>query len=640
MSDATDTATAPTKPGDGEPDEPAEQPAGATGQTPVPKVALRDLLAHARPYRGALALGLLVAVVANGALLAQPLAIRWVLEAVAKHRSVVGPVLALVGVFLVSASFSGLRSFLLARLGEAIVRDLRVRLGTHLLRLPVQAHDRHRAGDLLSRVSSDTFLLRGILTTGPVTALTGALTLAGALALMGLIDWLLLLLTLGVVALAFSVFFFVVPQAKRASIEAQASLGRLTAVLDRALRAIRTVKAARAEEREAADLVAQARIAYQAGVRMGRVQATIDPAVAFAVQGSFLVVLGIGGQRVAAGRLTVADLVAFLLYLTTLIVPLVAVGQFFTDLQRGLGAYGRIAEILDLEPEPLTAEATTGARRDPAASGAASVRFERVSFAYGPERPILREVSFTVPAGSRTAIVGPSGTGKSTLLALLERFYEPDAGRILLDGEDLRAVPLPELRRAVAYVEQEAPVLAGTVGENLRYGHPDADDAAVQEVLRQVGLRGFVARLPRGLDTDVGDAGVLMSGGERQRIAIGRALLAAPRVLLLDEATSQLDALNEQALRVTVSRIAGPRCTVIVVAHRLSTVVDADQIVVLRDGRVQGHGTHAELLRDDPFYRELVEGQFFPTALDVVAAGELPGGLLLAAPEGFDEDEW
>lgn len=612
----------------------------ATSPSPKPKATLRDLLAHARPYRGALAVGLLAAVIANGALLVQPLTIRWVLEAVAQRRPVLDPVLALVGVFVVSATFAGLRSFLLARLGEAIVRDLRVRLGTHLLRLPVRAHDQHRAGDLLSRVSGDTFLLRGVLTSGPVSALTGVLTLAGALVLMGLIDWLLLLLTLGVVALAFSVFFFLVPQAKRASVEAQASLGRLTAVLDRSLRAIRTVKAARAEDREAADLVEQALIAYRAGVRMGRVQATIDPAVAFAVQGSFLVVLGIGGQRVAAGRMSVADLISFLLYLTTMIVPLVAVGQFFADLQRGLGAYDRISEILRLEPEPLDAEGSAAARRVAAGTGAATVSFQRVSFAYQPEQPILREVSFAVPAGSRTAIVGPSGTGKSTLLALLERFYEPDAGTILLDGEDLRGLPLRELRRAIAYVEQEAPVLAGTVGENLRYGHPDADDAAVQEVLRQVGLRKFVARLPRGLDTDVGDAGVLMSGGERQRIAIGRALLADPRVLLLDEATSQLDALNEQALRVTISRIAGPRCTVIVVAHRLSTVMDADQIVVLRDGQVHGCGTHAELLRDNAFYRELVEGQFFPTALDVVAAGELPGELLLAPPEGFDEDEW
>jgi ABC-type multidrug transport system fused ATPase/permease subunit len=235
-------------------------------------------------------------------------------------------------------------------------------------------------------------------------------------------------------------------------------------------------------------------------------------------------------------------------------------------------------------------------------------------------------VSFRVPPGTHTAIVGPSGAGKSTALALVERFYEAEGGHVLVDGRDVAETPLNELRRMIAYVEQETPVLAGTVAENVRYACPGATDEEVASVVAQVGLSGLVERLPEGMDTDVGDAGVLMSGGERQRIAIARALLGSPRVLLLDEATSQLDALNEMAMRETVRGITGPDCTVVTVAHRLSTVVDADQIIVLSGGRVAGSGTHEELLATSEVYRDLVQGQLLP------AAPPEPPSLALAPP--------
>lgn len=234
---------------------------------------------------------------------------------------------------------------------------------------------------------------------------------------------------------------------------------------------------------------------------------------------------------------------------------------------------------------------------------------------------MLRGVSFEVPALSRTALVGPSGAGKSTIFALLERFYEPVSGEIVLDGEDVGALPLHELRRTVGYVEQDSPVMAGSVRSNLLYTSPDATEEDLERVIDLASLRPFVKQLPRGLETEVGDGGVMLSGGERQRTAIARVLLARPRVLLLDEVTSQLDAANELALRETLMRVSEER-TVFVIAHRLSTVVDADRILVLDGGRVRGVGTHGELLASNPLYKKLATGQLLDAG---TRAGEPPG---------------
>jgi ABC-type multidrug transport system fused ATPase/permease subunit len=252
-------------------------------------------------------------------------------------------------------------------------------------------------------------------------------------------------------------------------------------------------------------------------------------------------------------------------------------------------------------------------------TGALPISLESVTFGYeatGGGRNILDNVSFEIPAGSHTAIVGSSGAGKSTVLSLIERFYTATSGSVRVGPADVRDIPLPELRGLVSYVEQESPVLAGTIGENIRYARPGASEEDVGRALERARLTDLIDRLPDGLDTTVGDAGVLMSGGERQRIAIARALVGRPQVLLLDEATSQLDARNELAMRETIRAVAGPATTVVTVAHRLSTVVDADQILVLDQGRVVGSGRHDDLLAASPVYAELVQSQLITTALD------------------------
>jgi ATP-binding cassette subfamily B protein/ATP-binding cassette subfamily C protein len=340
-------------------------------------------------------------------------------------------------------------------------------------------------------------------------------------------------------------------------------------------------------------------------MRVARLQAVVEPAATAAIQGAFLLVLGVGGARVASGAITVGSLVAFILFLFFLVMPLGQALNAYTRLQTGVGALRRIEEILGLPDE--TAADRPGSIRV-AEPGAPAVEFDHVTFAYPGGRPVLRDVSFTVPAGQRVALVGPSGAGKSTVLALIERFYEVTAGAIRVGGVDVRELPRDALRRRLGYVEQEAPVLAGTLRANLELTAPDADEARLRAALDEVNLAGLISRTADGLDTQVGEGGVLLSGGERQRLAIARTLLSGAPILLLDEPTSNLDARNEAALRTAIATASANR-TLIVVAHRLSTVVDSDVIVVLDGGEVVATGPHDRLVDSSPLYREFATHQ-------------------------------
>ena len=580
----------------------ADTPSGTpAGRTSAPRVGLRQLGPYLRPRRAALGAVAGLALLAAVAALLQPLLVRQVLEAVQSDRPLATAVALLVVVVVGAALVGGVERYLLQRTAERVVLATRARLADHLLRLPVAEHDRRRSGDLLSRVGADTTLLRAVVTSGLVESVTSVVVVVGAAVAMLLLDPLLLLVTLTAVGVGLGLVLLASRKVRPLSAEAQARVGDMTASVDRALSAVRTIRAGGAEQREAAAVTRSATQAYEAGLRTARLQALISPAGSLAVQGSFLLVLGLGGARVSSGSLTVAELVAFVLYLFLLVLPLGQALQAWTTLQTGLGALERIEEVLAL---PL--EVDEGARTPQ--SSPVALAFDRVGFAYADGRPVLSDVSFTVPRGTRTALVGPSGAGKSTVLALVERFYDVTAGAVCVDGVDVRDLPRAALRARLGYVEQEAPALAGSLRDNLLLAAPDAGEQRLQDVVDAVNLRELVDRAPAGLDSEVGDAGVLLSGGERQRLAIGRALLAAPPLLLLDEPTSNLDARNEAALRAAVDAVSRDR-TLLVVAHRLSTVVDADQIVVLEHGRVVAVGTHRELVERSPLYRELATQQ-------------------------------
>ncbi|MEH0843834.1 ABC transporter ATP-binding protein [Micromonospora sp. CPCC 205711] len=567
---------------------------------------LAALLPYLRAHRGTLAVVGALSLAGAGASLAQPLLTREVLDALSAARPVAGIVAVLVVLVVLGAALGGLRDYLLQRTAEGVVLGTRRRLAGHLLRLPIAEYDRRRTGDLLSRVGSDTTLLRAVVTSGLFETVTGAVMVVGAGTAMALLDPVLFGVTLlGVAAgIGFAVTF--ARRVRGLSRAAQERIGEMTSAVERAISGARTIRAARAEDREAAAVSASAEEAYVAGLRVARVQAFVGPASTVTIQGAFLLVLGVGGARVAAGAITVGDLVAFVMFLFFLVLPLGQAVHAYTQLQTGLGALQRIEEILDVPVEGGVDAAAPAA--PPPARGPAVIEFDGVGFGYPGGEAVLHEVSFTVPAGTRTALVGPSGAGKSTLLALVERFYEVTAGSLRLDGVDVRRLPRDALRARLGYVEQEAPVLAGTLRENLLIGAPTATDAALLAALDDVNLAHLAERTADGLDVQVGEGGVLLSGGERQRLAIARTLLAGPPVLLLDEPTSNLDARNEAALRRAIDAVAHRR-TLLIVAHRLATVVDADQIVVLDAGRVVAVGTHEELTVTSPLYRELAAHQ-------------------------------
>ena len=570
----------------------------------------RVLVAYARPHWGMLLLGGLLSLATAASGLALPLVVRELIGSLGTDRPVGGLVALMTALVVANAAIGALGGYVLRRTAETVVLAARLGLLARLLRLRLSAVETHEPGDLMSRVTADTTLLRQVIIGTLVGGVTGLLTLVATIALMALLDLVMLAVTLGALGLAIAVISLVMPRIQKASRRAQESVGQMGAALERMFGAFRTVKASGAEQREGDRLDAAAEEAWRASIHAATWSSIAGNAAGLAIQVAFIAVLSVGGLRVASGSITVGTLVAFLLYVFFLISPVNQLAGAVTEYNVGAAAVARIQEAEALPVEPADPSADLPVPGSPPAS----VTFERVVFRYASELPVVHdEVSFVIPPGGMTAFVGPSGAGKTTVLSLVERFYEPEGGRVLVDGRDVRDWPVGQLRAAIGYVEQDAPVLSGTLRENLVFGAPDATDDEVQQALGTTRLADLVDRLPHGLETTVGHRGMKLSGGERQRVAIARALLRRPRLLLLDEATSQLDAVNEAALRDTIADVART-ATVLVVAHRLSTVTLADRIIVMDVGRVRAVGTHTELLDDDGLYRELATTQFLTAA--------------------------
>ncbi|MET9685790.1 ABC transporter ATP-binding protein [Streptomyces coeruleorubidus] len=580
----------------------------AETQTGTP--AWRLLLGYVRPHRRSLLAGAVLSLVTGATGLMLPLVARGLIDDLAHDRAITGALLAMSALVVTNAAVGALGSYVLRRTAESVVLDARRSLSSYLLRLRIPAVDRTEPGDLMARITSDTTLLRTVTTESLVGLGTGGLTLVATIVMMGLVDPVLLGVTVAVIAGAGAVIGTIAPRINKASKQAQQAVGVMGAALERVLGALRTVKASGAEHREERALHEAAEESWRQSVRAAKWSAVAGNTAGLAIQIAFLTVLAVGGARVATGAVDVATLVAFLLYVFFLISPLQEVIGAVAQYQTGSAALARIQEALSLPAEPPVRSAPLPSAGEPPAS----VAFRDVRFRYADDLPHVHHgVTFEVPARGMTAFVGPSGAGKTTVFSLIERFYDPESGEIALDGRNVAEWELPHLRAAIGYVEQDAPVLSGSLRDNLTLGNPDADDDALARVLKTTRLDGLVSRLPAGLDTLVGHRGTKLSGGERQRVAIARALLRRPRLLLLDEATSQLDAVNEAALRDTVADVARTT-TVLVVAHRLSTVTMADRIVVMDAGRVRAVGTHRELVTADPLYAELAATQFLAAA--------------------------
>ncbi|MGX1560541.1 ABC transporter ATP-binding protein [Streptomyces sp. NPDC055506] len=597
-------------------------PEGTSRKVSVPR--LRILWSFARPHRRSLALALVLALVGSGMGLATPMVTKGVLDALGGSDSLRGPLVALLVLLVIGSAVMYWQWTLLGALGERVVLRARESMVRRFLRATVPAVTRRPPGELVTRVTSDTVLLHQAATGAPVGLINAVVMLFGTLVLMGVLDLVLLGTVAAAVAVVAVLFAVLMPGIATAQQRAQDHLGRLGGNLEGALRAIRTVKAGRAEDRTAERIMADARVSAEHGVRANRREALAWTIALAGIQLAIILVLGVGAWRVAEGELEVSSLIAFLLYAFGLMDPISELSQNVTALQSGIAAAERIRETDDLESEE------GAVHEDPVRKAVARRRsvqdtpvleLRDVAAAYGPDaKPAVRGVDLVIPRHGHTAIVGPSGAGKTTLFSLVLRFLEPTGGQLLLDGRPYRDHSHDEIRSRLAYVEQDTPVIPGTIRDNLLLARPDATDAELRQVLHEVRLAEKVDALDDGLDTPL--SGAAVSGGERQRIALARALLRTPDVLLLDEATAQLDGLTEAAVQSCV-RARAATGAVVTIAHRLSTVIDADTIVVMEAGRVRARGGHGELLATDTLYRELVE------ALRIAAPADCPESPLL-----------
>lgn len=573
-----------------------------------PRAKLTDLLPYLKEHRKTLIFALVLSVIGSLLALGQPLLIGQLITAVEQSLDITTLALVIVALVISSALVGAFQFYLLYKTGEGVVLTTRKALISRMLRLPTWQYDRRRVGDLVSRVGSDSTLLKSVLTQGLVDALGGLLQFVGAIIVMAFIDPVLLGSTLAVVFIAVGAIALTGRRLRTATTQAQIRVGEMSSSVERALSAIRTIKAARAEERETDAINKDAHAAYDQGLKIARLSAVVAPIAQVAFNSAFIIVLGLGGLRVATGTTSIASLVTFVILLFFMIGPLISAFGAYASVMGALGALARIKEIMDLEEEE-----PGGEKLPRKGANSTAIEFSKVRFSYATDqdeepKEIIKGIDLKIARGSRVALVGPSGSGKSTIFSLIERFYEPTSGTILLDGQPVTEFSRESLRQQLGYVEQDAPVLAGSLKDNLLLGRADATDEELQQVLSQVNLTEVLNRDSKGLGAEVGEDGIMLSGGERQRLAIARALLASPEILLLDESTSALDGPNEQRMREAIDAVAKDR-TLMVIAHRLSTVVDSDQIIVLEHGEIVGIGTHSELIKSTPLYKELAKHQ-------------------------------
>ncbi len=568
---------------------------------------LRRMFELARPELGWLALGTLALLVASGLSLSFPMVIGKLVDGVVDGG---GTEIVDRWAMILVAVFAGMglatmgRAYLFTVAGERVVARLRQALFGALIHQEIGFFDQQRTGELTNRLASDTTVIQKAVTVNVSMLLRFVIQALGAVAILAWLSWKLTIVMLAVVPLVAAGAGLYGRLIRRVSRDVQDALADSTAVAEETLSGVRTVRAFARERHEEGRYGEAVMRAFELARKRAWLGATFQGAVSFAGYGSIAAVLWYGGRMLSSGSMSYGELTSFLLYTFTVAFAIGALSGLWEDFAKALGASERVFELMDRRSE------VSGGTAEP--SGVVGrVRFEGVGFAYPSrkDQPVLRDLTMQLEPGEVVAVVGPSGAGKSTVAALLSRFYDPDTGRILLDDSPLTELSPDWLREQVGVVSQEPILFATSIAENIRYGRPDADESEVLAAARAANAHEFVSGFTEGYETLVGERGVRLSGGQKQRIAIARAVLKDPRVLVLDEATSALDAESEHLVQEALDRLMQQRTT-LVIAHRLSTVRDADRVVVLDDGRVAQVGSHDELVAADGLYRRLVERQF------------------------------
>ena len=584
--------------------------AGARRANPLKEVGqFRRLFAFLQPYRTRLTVAMIIILLGSVLGLAGPYTLQFLVDAVFKQNNAAllnQITIILIGIFFLQSVMYFFRAYLLAYVGERVMADLRVRLFEHLEYLSLSFFNERRTGELVSRLTNDVTTIRALVTSDVSTAIGQALTFVGALILIIVTDWRLTLFMVALIPVVIAVALLFGRRLRGISSQVQDQLASATAILEEGIAGIRVVQSFTREGHEIGRFRQAIQQSFELAMRRTRISSLFGPVVSFLGFAAVVSIFWFGGHEVLAGRLTAGQLLMFLILTLTIAG---SIGQFsglWTGLQETLGATKRLFEILDTQSDIVEApDAAAIARVDGA------ITFEDVSFAYrdDPDTPILSDLSIEIRPGEMLALVGPSGAGKTTLVNLIPRFFDPTAGRICIDGRDLRTLKVKSLREQIGIVPQETLLFGGTVKENILYGRLEASDDEVVEAARAANAHEFILQLPKGYDTLVGERGVKLSGGQRQRIAIARAILKDPCILLLDEATSALDSESEGLVQDALDRLMRGR-TSVVIAHRLSTIQNAQRIAVLAAGKLVELGTHAELMELEGLYFRLHNLQF------------------------------
>jgi len=577
---------------------------------------------YLRPHRLGFAFALLQVVLISACELLKPWPLKIVVDNVlggkpfdwapaaawSPHELLLAVCLGLIVLYVVLAALSTLNNATTITIGQGMVNDFRLDLYQHLQRLSLKFHTSREVGDLLYRVTADAFAIQTLSMNGVFPIITALVLFGGMVVVMGRMDWFLTMVALAVCPIIFLGISLLGRRITAIATEARQKESRLYTVAQRGIAAIRVIQAFTTEEEEAKQFAASSSDSLRANLRMYMMQTFYSGAINVIIAFGTALVLWVGASKVLDGTLSIGQVLVFTTYLASLYAPINSISQTIGMIHGARAGAARALEILDTAPD-----LPDGTRSLDGVPVRGEITFENVRFEYAPDRPVLHGVDLVAKAGQVMAIVGPTGVGKSTLVSLVGRFYDPVEGRVLLDGVDLRELRLKDLRSRIAMVLQPAVVFPTTLRENIAYGRPQATEAEIARAAHLAQLDGLLARMPQGLSTPVGEQGATLSGGEQQRVTIARAIIRDAPLLILDEPTSALDTETEQLIIAALQELMRGRTT-FVIAHRLSTIRHADQIVVLRDGTVAEIGGFDELVSRGGAFTRLYDAQFGRTA--------------------------